>query len=365
MSTQISVADQKVNSIRTLLENNKAALFSAVPKHLTADRMIRVACTELRKNPSLAECDQRSLIGAIVEASQLGLEIGGVLGQAYLVPYNVKVKGTNGAPDRWMKVVQLIPGYKGLIDIARRSGQISTIQVRVVHSKDEFDFEFGLEPRLRHKPSLDQDPGHAQYVYAIANLRDGGTQLEVMTVREVESVRSRSKSKDSGPWVTDWEEMAKKTALRRLCKLLPVSVEMQRAVAIDEEDDRFRKPVNLGADLAIALPPAVDMEPEIIETTAEVSGAPTGGTTQQVAEKISRRKKSVEDPKGTEARDAQPSDQGAYQRFLGYISELRDVADAELLNKEISDAVNAGAIDAQQAQSLANKLEIQVAIIRG
>lgn len=364
MTTAIATTDGKVNTIRTLLESNKAALFAAVPKHMTADRMIRVACTELRKNPVLAECNQRSLIGAIVEASQLGLEIGGVLGQAYLVPYNVKVKGINGAPDRWEKAAQLIPGYRGLVDIARRSGQISTIEARVVHSKDEFEFEFGLEPRLKHRPSTDQDPGVAQYIYAIAHLRDGGRQYELMTVREIEAIRARSKSSSNGPWVTDWEEMAKKTVLRRLCKLLPVSVEMQRAVALDEQDDTHRRPVILGDDLALPLPPPMDIDdgPELIEV--EASQAPTGGTTSKVAEKT-RQKRETKAKEEAAVEKPAVAEEPLFNRFIGYIEGMKDLADSDGLQMEIGEAVNANKLTAQQARTLADKLEIRRAILSG
>ncbi|MCC7421809.1 MAG: recombination protein RecT [Planctomycetaceae bacterium] len=317
-----------VTTINTLLVRNKDALFAAVPKHLTADRMIRVATTELRKNPKLAECDQRSLIGCIVESSQLGLEIGGYLGHAYLVPYKVK-----GYP-----VCQLIVGYKGMVDIARRSGEISTIQARVVHERDEFNFEFGLSPTLKHKPSTDDNPGKVKYAYAVCVLKDGGTQFEVMTVREIEGIRSRSRSKDNGPWVTDWEEMAKKTVLRRLCKLLPVSVELQRAAAIDERsDDTFQLPLNLGADLALPLPESpvdkLESEPEGGEQGS------TGGTrSSQLADKLKKGKATV------------------FDNFKAFIENAKSENEFSQAFDEITVAKDAGDITADQATELGNML---------
>lgn len=360
MANDGALISQKVSTVRNLLTQNKAALFAAVPKHLTADRMIRVACTEIQKNPKLAECEQRSLIGGIVEASQLGLEIGGVLGQAYLVPYRCKVK--NGNREEWINVAQLIPGYKGLVEIARRSGQVSTIQARVVHSKDEFEFEFGLNPKLFHKPSMDQDPGQAQFVYAICHLRDGGVQYDLMSVREIEMVRSRSRSKDNGPWVTDWEEMAKKTVLRRLCKLLPVSVEIQRAVALDENDDRYRKPINLGEDLSLALPPAPELADET-EPEPEHDATQPKGTAGKLAEK--QRRKAATTPEIVPPDSPNLPTASTHDNIAAYIKTITELADCDLTRKEIDDARAADQITAEQHQSLMNKLEIKATILRG
>ena len=191
------------------------------PKHLTADRMMRVALSELRTNPKLLNCDHASLVNAIVKAGQLGFEIGSGLGHAYLVPYESEVT--------------LIVGYRGLIALARRSGEIQSLTARVVRERDVFDLEYGLDERLRHVPSTDANPGPVTHAYSIARLKDGGVQYEVMTRSEVESIRKRSRAGDAGPWVTDWEEMARKTVVRRLFKYLPVSIELADAVAADED----------------------------------------------------------------------------------------------------------------------------------
>lgn len=253
-STALLRMDPRASTIRDILIRSKEGLQQALPKHLTAERMIRVAMTVIQKTPKLLECDKRSLIGAIVEASQLGLEPDGVLGHAYLVPYG--------------NTCQLIVGYKGLIDLSRRSGTIKTIDARVVYEKDEFDFSYGLHPKCEHRPSRLADPGKPIYVYAVGHLLNNGVQYEVMTVREVEAIRARSRASKNGPWVTDWEAMAKKTVLRRLCKLLPVSVETQRAIAIDEHDDSSTPLVNLGVGLDLDLPES-DADPvQVPEETA-------------------------------------------------------------------------------------------------
>ncbi len=129
----------------------------------------------------------------------------------------------------------VIIGYRGMIDLARRSGQIASLSARVVREGDEFSFEFGLDEKLIHRPGENED-APVTHVYAVARLKDGGTQFEVMTRKQIELVRSLSKAGNNGPWVTHWEEMAKKTAIRRLFKYLPVSIEIQRAVSMDEKE---------------------------------------------------------------------------------------------------------------------------------
>ena len=222
---QIVPIKEKAATIKSLIERYKPEIAQALPHHVTADRMLRVIYTTIQKTPRILDCTPSSLIGAILETSQLGLTPG-ILGEAYFVPYRNNKTGKSE--------VQLIVGYRGLISLARRSGELSTVYAKEVYERDEFDYCFGLDPKLRHKPSEDEDRGDFRYVYAVAHLKDGGRQFDVMTRAEVEKIRARSRAKDSGPWITDYEEMAKKTVLRRLCKLLPTSVELQKAAVLDE-----------------------------------------------------------------------------------------------------------------------------------
>lgn len=209
----------------------------ALPKHMDVDRLTRIALTEVRKTPKLAQANPTSLLGAVIQCAQLGLEPGSALGHAYLLPFDrrEKVRG------QWQVVdtdVQLIIGYRGMIDLARRSGQIISLEMRAVHASDHFVVRYGLDAALEHVPDFEaEDRGELVYVYAVAKLKDGGAQFEVMHRSEVDAIRARSKSKDSGPWVTDYEAMAKKTVMRRLFKLLPVSIELQTAVGLDEQAD--------------------------------------------------------------------------------------------------------------------------------
>lgn len=210
-----------------LLEQMKGEIARCLPKHLTPERMARIAMTELRKTPKLQECEPMSFIAAIMQASQLGLEPG-ILGSCYLIPF---YNGKSGKME-----CQFMPGYRGFLDLARRSGQIISLVARSVYENDEFSYEFGLKENIVHKPSLN-DRGELIAVYAVALLKDGGHQFDIMSVSEIEKIRATSKSKDNGPWVTNFDEMAKKTVVRRLFKWLPCSVEMQKAVSLDEQQE--------------------------------------------------------------------------------------------------------------------------------
>jgi recombination protein RecT len=205
----------------------QAQIKAALPRHMTPERMARIATTEMRKIPKLAECNPMSFLGAVIQCSQLGLEPGGSLGHVYLIPFG--------------KEVQVIVGYRGMIDLARRSGQLISIDARAVYEGDTFECILGLESKLNHTPDWTNpnraDPAKLRFVYAVAKLKDGGTQFDVMSKVEVDAIRKRSKSSSSGPWVTDYAAMALKTVVRRLFKYLPVSIELQHAVGIDEMAD--------------------------------------------------------------------------------------------------------------------------------
>lgn len=205
----------------------KKQMALALPKHLTAERLARIATTEIRRVPALASCSPESFLGAIMQCAQLGIEPSNGLGHAYLIPFG-NGKDRQGRPN-----VQLIVGYRGMIDLARRSGQIISISARAVYENDEFSYEYGLHEDLKHKPSDGIDAGALTHVYAVARLHGGGVQFEVMSRKQIELARAHSKAKN-GPWFDHYEEMAKKTVIRRLFKYLPVSIEIQRAVSLDE-----------------------------------------------------------------------------------------------------------------------------------
>ena len=222
--------EQRPQTIAGLMADPKikAQMALALPKHMTSDRLARIALTEIRKVPTLAKCDQTSFLGAIMQCAQLGLEPGGALGHAYLLPFENRKKG--------ITEVQFIVGYRGMIDLARRSGQIVSLTARTVHENDEFSYQYGLNEDLKHVPATG-DRGALIYVYAVAKLKDGGVQFEVMSRSDIDKVRAQSKAGNYGPWQTHYDEMAKKTVIRRLFKYLPVSIELATAVTMDEKAD--------------------------------------------------------------------------------------------------------------------------------
>lgn len=229
MANELATKQQQTQTIRTLLEKSKAQLAMALPKHLSVDRLIRVAMTSIQRTPDLLKCDPVTLIGAVMQSAQLGLEPDGILGHAYLIPFKNTKKG--------IYEVQFMPGYKGLIDLARRSGQVVSIGAHVVYENEDFNLAFGTDEILKHTPLPPSTRGNKKGVYAVAKLKDGSVHFEYLWAEEVEAIKKTSKAKDFGPWVTNEEEMWRKTAIRRLAKYLPLSVEFAKASAVDELAD--------------------------------------------------------------------------------------------------------------------------------
>lgn len=230
-----AVAKNPLVTFRDLLEKMKPQLALAMPKHVDPDRMVRIIFTSVRRNPDLLNCTQTSLIDCIIQCTQLGLEFGGPLGHAYPVPFkNTKENRID---------CQLIIGYKGLLKLARQSGEISSVSARVVNEKDLFEYEYGLNEKLRHIPYMitgpKDDPGRPLFAYAIFKFKDGGYHFDVMSVQEIEWIREKSKSGNSPAWRDHWDEMAKKTVIRRASKMSPASIEdkMAHAIALDEAAD--------------------------------------------------------------------------------------------------------------------------------
>lgn len=215
---------KRSGELSALLEKMKPAIASALPKHISAERIARIALTAIRSNPKLAECTPQSFLGSLLQASQLGLEVNTPLGQAYLIPYKT--------------TCTLVIGYQGMMDLARRSGLVTAIYGYPVYEGDEFEHELGLEPKLRHKPC--DEPGPLTHVYAVARLKGGEPIFTVLTRDKIETYRRRSMAANSGPWVTDYDAMALKTGVRRLFTWIPKSAEMALASRLDDSDDTER-----------------------------------------------------------------------------------------------------------------------------
>jgi recombination protein RecT len=224
--SQLQTGSNKPTTIAGMLTSKsfKEQMALALPKHMNADRLPRIALTEVRKNPKLSQCSVDSFAASILTASQLGLEIGSAFGQGYLVPFFDKKNSKMEC--------QLIIGYRGMIQLAHRSGQVKSIHADVVYDNDFFDYGRGMNQRFDHVPNMHQDGKEITHAYAYAHLLNGGFEYVVLKKKDVEKIKASSKSENI--WKSHYEEMAKKTALRRLFKMLPVSAEIVRAVTIED-----------------------------------------------------------------------------------------------------------------------------------
>lgn len=222
--TALSPKAQAKNQIRDLMEKNKGEMMKLVPRHLNPERMLKTAQQAATTTPALLDCYVPTFIGAVIQLAQLGLEPNTILGHAYLLPFN------NRKADR--KDVQVIIGYKGLIELARRSGMVLSFAAHAVYERDTFEFEYGLDEKLRHIPAFG-DRGNITHFYAVAKLKDGGHAFEVMTKSDVEKIRDSGQGKFNQVWKDHFEQMGRKTVVRRLAKFLPLSIEFSTAVELD------------------------------------------------------------------------------------------------------------------------------------
>jgi recombination protein RecT len=196
----------------------------AMPKGLEAQQLVRDAITAIRQTPKLAECEPASVMGALMTCAQLGLRPG-VLGHAWVLPFKDWKTKTLKA--------QIIIGYQGMIDLAYRSNKIETISARAVHENDIFDYEYGLDEKLTHKPTHGTR-GKLIATYAVAKTMANGKLFVVLELEDIEAARRSSKQADGKTWTENYEGMALKTAVRQLFKLLPKSTEISTAMAADE-----------------------------------------------------------------------------------------------------------------------------------
>jgi recombination protein RecT len=229
--------NQQMTALAAELDRRQALMAESAASLIDPVKMKGIVLSTFSRTPSLWDCDPISIARAVVEASQAGLMPTGSLGGAYLVPFWNSKTGKREA--------QLIIGYTGLVQLARRSGEVIRCEARVVRAADEFAFGYGLDPYLTHTPAMGvpEDANNPlTHAYAVATFRDGSKQFDVMSAAEILAIKARSKSRDregnpTGPWVTDEAEMWKKTPLRRLSKMLPLTIEAQRVLDSEEETD--------------------------------------------------------------------------------------------------------------------------------
>ncbi len=220
-SNALTVQQRKMVDLASWLNSRVGSIRAIAATHMTPERTLKIVQNAISREPKLLECTKESILTAVVQASTLGLEPCTPAGEFYLIPFKNSKTGVSDALG--------VPGYRGLIKLARWSGEIAMLSAEAVFDKDEFECELGLEQRLVHRPNWDTDdrenPENLTKVYAVAKFHDGSYQFIVMTRRQIEAIRMRSRAANYGPWVTDYVEMAKKTAIRRLAKYLPLSSE--------------------------------------------------------------------------------------------------------------------------------------------
>lgn len=223
---QMSAAKAEKKTMQAYIKAMEPAIKKALPSVITPERFTRMVLSALSSTPKLAECSPQSFLAAMMTAAQLGVEPNTALGQAYLLPYR----------NHGQMECQFQLGYKGLIDLAYRSGEVSVIQAHTVYENDVFEYELGMDPKLRHVPAK-ADRGEAVAYYAMFKTKDGGYGFEVMSVDDVQRHAQRySKSYGSGssPWRSNFDEMAKKTVIKRALKYAPLKSDFVRGVAQDE-----------------------------------------------------------------------------------------------------------------------------------
>lgn len=259
MSTELVKQDPRIGAIKLQLEKGKALIAQVAPKHLTADRMVRLAMLAVSKQPKLAECSGMSILKSMMVASELGLEPGGALGHGYLVPYRVNQAKRNETP-RWVNECQFIAGYRGLAKLARNSGEIEIVEAHPVYQGDKFTVRRGSVTELVHEPDYmtREHSDKALCYYALARYKSGSVQFEVMTRAQIETIMRATQSKgEYGPWLDHFDEQARKTCIRRLAKSLPLESEkFARALEMSDARDEGDTDIEIPVDVVVEPEPA-------------------------------------------------------------------------------------------------------------
>lgn len=261
-------------TMKALVSSMEGEIAKALPSVITPERFTRMVFSTLSTTPKLNECTPKSFLGAMMNAAQLGLEPNTPLGQAFILPYR-----KHGKMEAQFQI-----GYKGLIDLAYRSGEIEVIQAHVMYENDDISYEYGLEPKLTHKPAM-HDRGKAIGVYAMFKTKAGGYGFEVMSMEDVKTHAEKySESYDSAysPWKTNFEEMAKKTVLKKVLKYAPLKSDFVRQLSEDgtvksEISKDMYDVADTGDGIDINDENAVDFEE--IETDSD--GVVTDGDTEE------------------------------------------------------------------------------------
>lgn len=257
MAHKIIKQEPEGKTMKSYVKAMESGIKAALPSVLTPERFMRIVTTALSTTPELNKCTPQSFLGAMMTAAQLGLEPNTPLGQAYLIPYRNKGK----------LEAQFQLGYKGLIDLAYRSGEVELVQAQCVYENDTFKYRFGLEPELEHIPA-DRDRGELVKVYALFKTKSGGFGFEVMSVDDIKAHAkkySQSYNSSFSPWTRNFEEMAKKTVLKKCLKYAPLKSEFARGITSDETIKS-----EVASDMC-DIPDQTIYEAEVIEVSSEAA----------------------------------------------------------------------------------------------
>lgn len=330
-SNGTAVAQKQDNSIRGWLKSAsmKEQFAQALPKHLSADRFIRVALTALTRTPKLAECDQASFFKCLLDLSSLGLEPDGR--RAHLIPFN--------NTSRNCVECQLIVDYKGIAELVMRSGLVSNLHADVVCENDDFEYDKGFI--TVHKIDFKKERGKPYAVYCVCRFRDGTEKCDVMTLHEVEAIRKRSRAGRNGPWVTDFNEMAKKTVFRRLSKWLPWSSEIRNALETDDDQYDDAPPAVAGPANGVLLTTA-ETRSEQLAAMLGSSPAESGEESQVTDQNAGEESQESQETQTTqETTTREPGDDPVEEKHESVrLSDLALAIEAELHEPGITAAQN-------------------------
>lgn len=271
-----------IENVRQTLQRMQPEFAAALPPQIPAERFLRTVLTTVQMQPELLQCDRRTLLAACMKAAQDGLLLDG----REAAPVIFRKKDRDGG---WTSVVQYMPMLGGILKKLRNSGELASITAHVVYSADEFSYTLGDDETITHKPHLGPNRGAPIAVYAIAKTRDGSVWREVMTVDQIEKVRNVSRAKDNGPWKDWWDQMAIKTVIKRLAKMLPSSADVDSVIASDNEASGidWQKRAQAEATITQPQPEAAPMSRLKTAIGVEPISAPGDTTNEPAAEEAS------------------------------------------------------------------------------
>jgi recombination protein RecT len=301
----------KVVSVKTFIYNNMKSIEEALPRvGLTSEAVARTALSQIYKNPQLGACDQISIMRAIIEAASLGLSF--ALGRAYLVPFNNKTKDLVTGRESWRMEATFMPGFQGLVDLVRRSAEVKTVVAQAVYKGDEFDYSTNLEDDTLHfkKVADDNSEKNLTHAFCIIRFLNGGYQWVVLDRAKLDKIRAQSKAGDgpSSPWVKWFEEMCIKSAVKRCTKLCPASIELARAIELDNAAEMGERQ-NLAFDGKLLGEPE---HPQLGSGEAAPPLSATQSVSQQAAATLKKARESApetpaeEEPAEAPKRDSTP-----------------------------------------------------------